>query len=88
MLAAIKGIIVVQNEILNRQDAQDDLLRALATKAGLIPSTKGFISNNNLELPFSDLSKFDEFNEKLHDDQFKNEFVYLIPNYIIGKSNL
>ena len=60
---------------MDRQERHEEMLRALAKKAGLMPSAQGFIGSNNLKLPFKEVFEFAEFDDKLNDEAFRNEFV-------------
>ena len=74
ILAALKGLSVQFQELINKQDAQESLLQAIATKVGL-SSSKGFITKNNLKIPFKGIEEFIEFDTKLENDMFREEFV-------------
>ena len=74
-MAAIKGISVTQQEILDRLEREEELLRALFKKLGLMPNPQSFIGTNDLHLPFQEIYEFDDFDNKLDGKAFRNEFV-------------
>ena len=73
ILAAIKEASVTQQEILDRLEHEGEMLRALLKKLGLMPSSHSFIGSNDLHLPFQEISKFEDFDDKLDGETFRNK---------------
>lgn len=74
LLAAIKGLSVQVEEICSKQDSTLGLIQSLILKNGL-SKAKGFVVNNDLNLPFTSIEEFDEFNTKLEDQKFCDDFI-------------
>ncbi|XP_043484694.1 uncharacterized protein LOC122512728 [Leptopilina heterotoma] len=74
LLAAIKGLSVQVEEICSKQDSTLGLIQSLILKNGL-SKAKGFVVNNSLNLPFTNMEEFDEFNTKLQEQQFCDDFM-------------
>lgn len=71
----LKGIKHELEEIKNVQRRQEILLRTIAESQGFSVNTTSFIEKHNLVLPLVNISELTEFDMKLNDEIFRNEFV-------------
>lgn len=74
VLAAIKGLSVQIGELTGKFDSLITTIQAIALKTG-VSSSGSFLMNNDLKLPFNDMASFQDFNKKLEDNVFCEEFV-------------
>lgn len=74
ILANMKGLSVQFQEHSDRLDSITSTLNTSDTKAGLVFSG-GFISVHNLDLLFKEITMFKNFNVKLDDDEFREDFI-------------
>lgn len=76
LLSSLKGYGILLQEISNRLDSQEAILRTLSREKGL-PTVNSMTSDLGLNLPFNDIVEFTEFNTKLEDQKFREDFVSL-----------
>ncbi|XP_043485176.1 uncharacterized protein LOC122513014 [Leptopilina heterotoma] len=74
LLSSLKGYGILLQEISNRLDSQEAILRTLSREKGL-PTVNSMTCDLGLNLPFNDIVEFTEFNTKLEDQKFREDFI-------------